>query len=499
MSDKNTEESHDNITKPVLETDRPEQEESFESMLEKSKGMPERLAPGQKVRAKVVGISGDLVYIDLGGKSEGIVDLNEFVDKDGVACVQEGDEINAFFVSVQNGSRRLTTRIRGYSAATLNEIRSAFESGIPVNGEVKREVKGGFEVTVGEVRCFCPFSQIDLKGGREGGIYMGRTFPFKVLEYEEDGRNVIVSRRALLEEEKKAKIGRLRETLEVGMEVPVTVSSAQHFGVFVDLGGVDGLIPASELSWDRSNRPGDLLSPGQHITAKILSLDWENNRLTLSLKAMQPDPWTNLAEKYREGGRIKGTVVRLVPFGAFVNLEPGIDGLIHISNFGTGRRINHPREVVEVGQEIEAYVYALDIPNRKISLSMEPKAEPKKVALPEVGDVLDCVVERVMPYGVFLRIKEGLTGLVPNSEMGTPVGTDHKKMFPAGTAMKVAVIDADTENNKVRLSRKAVMDKEVEDEYAQYKESVHPAGSSAFGSLGDLIKAKMEEKKAPND
>jgi small subunit ribosomal protein S1 len=499
MSDKNTEECYDNMAKPVVETDRSEQEESFESLLEKSKGMPERLAPGQKVRAKVVSISGDLVYIDLGGKSEGIIDLHEFVNKDGVPCVREGDEINAFFVSVQDGSRKLTTRIRGYSAATLNEIRSAFESGIPVSGEVKREVKGGFEVTVGEVRCFCPFSQIDLKGGREGGIYMGRTFPFKVLEYEEDGRNVIVSRRALLEEEKKAKIALLRETLEVGMEVPVTVSSTQHFGVFVDLGGVDGLIPASELSWDRSDRPGDLLSPGQHVTAKILSLDWDNTRITLSLKAMQPDPWANLAEKFQEGSRTKGKVVRLVPFGAFVNLEPGIDGLIHISNFGTGRRISHPREVVEVGQEVEAYVYAVDLANKKISLSMQPKAEPKKVILPGVGEVLDCVVEKVMPYGVFLRIKEGLTGLVPNSEMGTPVGTDHKKMFPAGTAMKVTVIDADAENNKVRLSRKAVMDKEVEQEYSQYKDSVQPAGSSTFGNLGDLIKAKMAEKQTPSE
>jgi small subunit ribosomal protein S1 len=226
-----------------------------------------------------------------------------------------------------------------------------------------------------------------------------------------------------------------------------------------------------------------------------LSLDWDNNRLTLSLKALQPDPWADLAEKFPVGGRVSGRVVRLVPFGAFVNLEPGIDGLIHISNFGTGRRINHPREVVEVGQQIEAYISAVDIPNKKISLSMQPKAEPKKVVLPEVGEFLDCFVERVMPYGVFLRIKEGLTGLVPNSEMGTPAGSDHKKMFPAGTGMKVAVIDVDAGNNKVRLSRKAVLDKEVEEEFTQYKDSVQPAGSSTFGSLGDLLKAKIEEKK----
>lgn len=159
MSDQSTEESYDHMTQPALETDGAGQEESFASLLEKSKGMPERLTPGQKVRAKVVSISGDFVYIDLGGKSEGVIDLNEFLAKEGGPCVQEGDEIEAFFVSVQDGSRRLTTRIRGYSAATLNEIRNAFESGIPVSGEVKREIKGGFEVSVGEVRCFCPFSR----------------------------------------------------------------------------------------------------------------------------------------------------------------------------------------------------------------------------------------------------------------------------------------------------------------------------------------------------
>jgi len=497
MSDKNTEESCDEMNKPVPETGGPEQEESFASLLEKSKGM-ERLAPGQKVRARVVSISGDMVYIDLGGKSEGVIDLNEFVAKDGTTCVKVGEEVEAFFVTVQDGARRLTTRTRGYSAASLTEIRNAFEGGVPVNGEVKREVKGGFEVAVGEVRCFCPFSQIDLKGGREGGVYMGRTFPFKVLEFEEGGKNVIVSRRALLEEEKKARIDQLRESLAVGMEVPGTVGSVQNFGAFVDLGGIDGLIPASELSWNRSDRPSDILSPGQEVTVRILSLDWDNRRLTLSLKAMQPDPWVNLAEKYPVGSRVSGTVVRLVPFGAFVSLEPGIDGLIHISNFGTGRRINHPKEVVEVGQAIEAYVSTVDIPNKKISLSMQPKVEPKKIVLPEVGEFIDGVVERVMPYGVFVKIKEGLVGLVPNGEMGTPVGTDHKKMFPSGSAMKVAVLEVDSENNKVRLSRKAAMEKEVEEEFSEYKESVQPAGSTSFGNLGDLLKAKMEEKKSQN-
>lgn len=490
MSDKN-------IENHAVENEkgREEQEENFAEMFDKS-SMAERLHPGQKVRAKVVSISGDLVYIDLGGKSEGAVDLAEFIDKEGAVSVREGDEIEASFVTVQDGLMKLTTLSGGYSAATLNSISDAFDAGVPVNGEVKREIKGGFEVSVGGVRCFCPFSHIDLRGGREGGLYLGRTFPFKVLEYGEDGRKIVISRKAVLEEERRAKAEKLKESLSVGMEVAAEVKSIQKFGVFVDLGGIDGLIPASEISWDRSIKSSDILSIGQEITVRILSLDWDHNRLTLSLKALQLDPWASASEKYPVDSRVSGSIVRLFPFGAFVRLEPGIEGLVHISNLGAGRRINHPKEVVEEGQLVEVYVLSVDQQNRKISLSMQPKVEPAKIALPAVGDILEGVVERVMPYGVFLKLNGGVTGLIPNSEMGTPQGTDHKRMFPSGAEMRVAVIDVDAAKNKVRLSRKAILEKTSQDEFAQYKESVESSAeaSKSFSSLGDILKAKLEEK-----
>jgi small subunit ribosomal protein S1 len=474
-----------------------ENEESFAAMFEKSSGPAERLNRGQKVRAKVVSILDDFVYIDLGGKSEGVIDVGEFLNEDGSKTVHEGDEIDAFFVSVQDGIRRMTTMINGYSALTLESIRGSYEASIPVNGEVKREVKGGFEISVGGVRCFCPFSQIDLRGGREGGIYLGRTFPFKVLEYEQNGKNVIVSRRALLEEEKQASVNELKERLTVGMVVTATIRSVQNFGAFVDLGGIDGMIPASEISWERTENPMSVLSPGQEVTVKIISLDWDRNRLTLSIKATLPDPWVEAAEKYPVDSRVNGTVVRLTPFGAFVRLQPGIDGLVHISNLGAGRRINHPKEVVEVGQLVETYVLAVDPQNRKISLSLRPKVEPKKIILPEVGETVDGVVEKVMPYGVFVKMENGSTGLVPNSEMGTPVGTDHKRMFPAGTEMKAVVIEVDAVQGKVRLSRRAVLEKAVQEEFQEYKDSAKndTASSGGFGTLGDILKARMEEKK----
>ena len=472
------------------------QAENFAAMLDKS-SMGERLHPGQKVRAKVVSVSRDFVYIDLGGKSEGALDLAEFIDKDGVANVRAGDEVEAFFVTVQDGLMKLTTLARGYSAASLNSVMDAYEAGVPVNGEVKREIKGGFEISVGGVRCFCPFSQIDLKGERKIGAYIGRTFLFKVLEYGEEGKKIVLSRMVLLEQEKQAKVEKLKESLAVGMDVTAEVKSIQKFGAFVDLGGIDGLIPVSEISWDRSVNPGDALSLGQDITARIISIDWVNNRLALSLKAMQPDPWASAAEKYAIDSRVSGSVVRLSPFGTFVRLEPGIEGLIHISNLGAGRRINHPKEIVEAGQWVEVYVLSVDQQNRRISLSMRPKVEPSTIVLPTVGEILDGTVEKVMPYGIFLKMNNGITGLIPNAEMGTPSGTDHRRMFPPGAVMQVAVIDVDTANSKVRLSRKAVQEKTAQAEFNQYKESVKNSAESSgsLGSLGDILKAKLEEKK----
>ncbi len=495
MSNENNENplnvNHNASTEVVAEV-----KEDFAELLAQSKSQQERLGPGQKVRAKVVSISGDFVYIDLGGKSEGVIDVAEFRTEDGTIPVHVGDEIDAFYINVKDGVRRLTTMVNGYSAATLAAVRDAFEAGVPVNGTVKREVKGGFEVSVGGVRCFCPFSQIDLKGGREGGVFLGQTFPFKVLEYEENGKNVILSRRALLEEERKARINKLKEELSVGMTVKATVRSIQNFGTFVDLGGLDGLIPASELSWDRAKKPEDVFSVGQEVAVKIISLDWDKNRLTLSLKALEPDPWEGVKEKYPVDARINGTIMRLAPFGAFVMLEPGVEGMIHISNLGAGRRINHPKEVVEVGQSVEAYVLGVDAEKRKISLSLQPKPKPQVIVLPAVGELVDGVVDKVMPFGIFVKLSSGLSGLIPNSEIGSTGGADIKRAFPAGAKIQAIVSEVDQSSKKIRLSRKAVMDNEVKEEDSQYMDSVRQAeSSSGLGSLGDILKAKLEEKK----
>jgi len=470
-----------------------EPEESFAELFTKESVLPGRLEPGQKVKTRVISIVGDSVYVDLGGKSEGAIDLAELMADDGTSTVKPGEEIEAFFVSVQHGVRKLTTKIRGYSTLTLAEIRDAHAADLPVTGKVKSEVKGGFDISVGGVRCFCPFSQIDLKGSRDSGSFVGQTFPFKVLEYEEDGQNIILSRRALLEEQRDAEIEKLKATLVVGTELAGTVRSVQSYGAFVDLGGIDGLIPISEMAWGRTEKPEDLLSPGQEVQVKIIGIDWARERLTLSLKALQANPWESVAERYHVNDQVRGAIVRLTQFGAFVNLEPGIDGLIHISALGGGRRIRHPKDVVEVGQWVEAYVTAVDPANKRISLSLQPRVPKEAVVLPEAGDVLEGAVDRVMSFGIFIKLNSGLTGLLPNPEIGTPKGTNHSRMFPEGTKMQVLVKAVDTEKGKISLSRIGLEEKVAQEEFKQYQDSVksQERASGSLGSLGDLLKAKL--------
>jgi len=468
-------------------------EEDFAQLFEQSTQSVKRLEPGQRVTTRIAGISGDFVYIDLGGKSEGVIDRKEFLNEEGAVTVQDGDEIEAYFVTVENGARKFTTLIHSFPSITLQSIKNAFDADIPVTGKVASELKGGYEIRVGKVRCFCPYSQMDLRGSRDAGTYIGETFPFKVLEYKERGRNIILSRRALLEKELEKEKEKLKETLAVGMDIAGKVRSIQRFGVFVDIGGIDGLIPLSELSWIKGSRPGDLVSIGDEVKTRILEIDWARDRITLSLKAVLPDPFLSVPEKYPVDSTVQGVVVRLESFGAFVNLEPGIDGLIPISKLGAGRRINHPKEVLEPGQQVEARVVDISTEKRRLTLSMERKIVVEAVDLPAIGTLLETKVERVISSGIIVRIKDGLTGFIPNVEMGTLKGTNHSKMFPVGSPMQAVVVATDPSRGRVSLSRTKVDEKIELDSYTQYRDKVKEEERSdeKLGSLGELLRNKL--------
>jgi len=347
-----------------------ETEEKFEELLNKSVVEPAYFKPGEKIKAEVIKIMKDWVFIDLGDKSEGFISADEFTDDEGHCVIKEGDTIEAYFLSSRNNEKLFTTRISGGAVANAH-LEDVYEGGIPVEGLVEKEVKGGFEVKIaGNIRAFCPYSQMGHQRVEDVEPFIGQKMTFKIIEYGEKGRNIIVSHRVILEEERQKQKEALRESLEEGMTVQGEITSIRKFGAFVDIGGLEGLIPISEISWGRVEDTESVLSVGQKVDVAIMKLDWANDKFSFSLKEIQPDPWINMGQIYSEGSTHKGKVARLAQFGAFITLEPGIDGLVHISELGKTKKIKHPGEVLEQGQTIEVKIGKIDEEARRISLLM---------------------------------------------------------------------------------------------------------------------------------
>ena len=348
----------------------PQSEESFEELLNQSPMGPVYFNPGEKVKAVITKITGEWVFIDTGSKSDGYIIINEFIDDKGEIAIKEGDAISAYFLSSRNNEMLFTTRLTGDNAGSKH-LEEAFYNSIPVQGLVEKEIKGGFEVKVaGHVRAFCPYSQMGLRRDKNVDQHIGQHLTFKITEYGEKGRNIIVSNRAILMEECQKQKETLREILKEGMTVGGEITSIREFGAFVDIGGLEGLIPISEISWGRVEDINNSLSIGQKVDVAIKTLDWEKDKFSFSIKEVLPDPWDDIALRYPEGSIQKGKVVRLTPFGAFVTIEQGVDGLIHISELGKIKRINHPRELLEENQAVSVRITKVNQHERRISLEM---------------------------------------------------------------------------------------------------------------------------------
>jgi small subunit ribosomal protein S1 len=363
-------------------------EESFADLFQAKTITRERLQPGDKVKATVAGISGENIFLDVGGKSEGVMNAAELRNEEDELTVRIGDTVSAYLVALRGGEMVFTTRI-GSGQAGIEELEQAFHSAIPVQGRVVSEIKGGFQISVAGQRGFCPYSQMGLRRVEDTDEYLEQTMAFKIIEFSSKGRNIILSARAVLEEEREQLKEQLKESLQEGDKVEGTVSSIRDFGAFVDIGGVDGLIPISELAWGQTDKVEDVLSQGRRVEVLIKRLDWDNDRISLSLKDTLENPWDQVEEKYAPGTVHSGRVSRLAAFGAFVTLEAGIDGLLHISKLGTGRRINHPREVLEAGQDITVKIDSVDRDQKRISLVPEDytaKEEEEKNYTPPPKD-----------------------------------------------------------------------------------------------------------------
>lgn len=461
---------------------------------------------GDKVSGRITHIDGRTVYVDINGMGDAMMDRIDVLDDGGNLTVKVGETLEGRVVSEEDGEIRLSRKLNSAALADAS-LWDAYQARVPVEGRVAGECKGGFEVMVGNLKGFCPYSQIDL-WKQDAAAYIGQKLLFLVREYTEDGRRLVLNRRSLLEAEQKQQRQELQERLKVGDILTGRVRKIQPFGAFVCLGAVDGLIPVSELSWKRGVKPEDIVQEGQDVTVMVRDLDWEKNRISLSLKQTQGDPWSLVETKYLTGTEHMGTVTQLMPFGAFVELEPGIEGLIHISKLGGGRRIRSAEEVVKIGDQVEVTIDNIDRERHRISLVLNVKAveaeePPAPAAVTDappadgaaaetvaVGAEVTGTIESIKDFGVFIRLPNGKAGLLHISQMDLPDSPARLRsmynQFPAGKAIKVIV--KAIEGDRVSLTLRSMLEKDSEQvHFEEFRKTNPQASTSAMGSLGALV------------
>ena len=460
-------------------------QEDFATLFAREQTGP-TLQTGQVVKGRVLQIGADSVFIDVHGKGEGLIARAELENDDGSLQVAVGDELEATVLSTDGEIRLSRKLLKGAQARVMLE--AAVESGLPVEGKVAGVIKGGYEVTVAGLRAFCPFSQIDTRRVASSDAFLGQVLAFRVTRYGENGRNIVLSRRQLLEEEAAKAAEETRKRIVPDAVLQGKVTSLADFGAFVDLGGVQGLVPLSELSYSRVGKPADRLSVGQEVSVKVLKVDQQKGKITLSLKALEGDPWATVAEQLRERQIVTGRIVRSTDFGLFIELLPGVDGLLHLSEIPRSQQ-GQLKEAAAGGAEVTVMILAVDPGKRRISLALAPEGVTagEEVKGAEVGAIISGTVERVEPFGVFVRLGPGQTGLIPNAEMGTQRGTDHRKDFGPGTEVKVVVMAIEEGGKRIRLSRSKVLAQEEQAETQAYIKGSQRGGG--FGlTLGDLLK-----------
>ena len=469
-----------------------EENVSFAELFESTSKTPSRkLFPGERVTGKVVKISKDTIFLDLEGKSEGLAGMTEFLDKDGNLTIKEGDHVEMRVASIRDGIH-LTKGMKVQGADALEILLDARENLIPVEGRVSKVIKGGFEVDLSGNRAFCPISQIGLSFCEKPEDHIGARYPFRIMEVKERGKNIIVSRRVLLEEEQEKKVKETLAMLKPDLECEGKVTRLMDFGAFVDLGGVEGMVHVSEISRERINHPSEVLKTGQQVKVKIMRIEPDRNgqqKIALSMKALEPDPWEK-GLGFEEGQIIGGKISRLTDFGAFVEVAPGVDGLVHISEISY-ERLPHPSKLLHEGDRVDVLVMGIDLQARRISLSIKEAAIQKRVEGDQVrletGQVLKGIVEDIKPYGLFVRLPQlGLKvrGLLPTEELKDSQKGDVKKKFPKGREIQVEIVSID-EKGRIRLSQKVIEEREDREDYKRFLEGEDKAGK--LGTLGDIF------------
>lgn len=460
---------------------------------------------GQQVDGTIVSIGPKVAFINIGGKGEAEIDVAELKDDEGDIEVSVGDRITAVVMGTSGGITLSRKGVR--NVATLRELEDAFQSGVPVEGKVAQAVKGGYEVRVARERAFCPLSQIDTARTADPAVHVGKTYAFRVIEYKNGGKDIVLSRRKLLEQQQLADADEVRKSIVPGAVLSGRVASVLDFGAFVDFGGnIQGLLHVSEMSWARITSPNALVAPGDQITVKVLRVDDASGKISLGLKQLQDDPWSSVTSGYAVGQVRTGKVSRIAEFGAFVELEPGVEGLAHASTFPPSGHAGGWTKSVAIGESAAFEILTIDAAQKRIGLARVEDGTSRAAAAtgaqsaptpadPIVaGAIITGKVERHEKFGVFVFLAPGRTALLPGAETGLDRDADLKKAFPLGSEVEVVVLEVDKASRRIRVSKKAVAEQREQAELRDYTSRQDAAPRTSVGSLADKLRGALEKR-----
>lgn len=466
--------------------------EDFASLLAAHEATSDRLQPGQKVRGTVIAVTGDSVFIDVGIKVDGIMERKDFLDAEGKESVEPGDPVEAWVIGVSSQEIRLSRSMSGSGVAALEEARDA---ALPVDGRVTGTIKGGYTVDVLGKSAFCPGSQMDVVSVGDAESMVGRTMQFLVTRVENRGRNIVVSRRALLEREREESLTKLLENIKEGDTVEGPVSRLAPFGAFVELApAVEGMIHLSELSWSRVGAADEAVSLGEVIRAKVLNITRNEKgqvRIALSRKQAEGDPWQDVTSRLTVGDVVQGKVVRLAPFGAFVELLPGIEGLVHISEMSWAKRINKPEDILTVAESIAVKIKDIDSANRRISLSLrDAEGDPWQDAAQRfsAGSLVTGIVESRTQFGIFVSLAPGITGLLPAAVIKNAKNSGEYSKLDKGAEVTLIVQNIDSSARRISLAPEG-SDVSSEDDDKAWRQHAAAGKSSADSGMGIMAQA----------
>jgi small subunit ribosomal protein S1 len=484
------------MTEPIKQPDRDDRmsSEDYEHLLDRYEYSTKEITMGKVLKGRVIKCTPTHVLVDVGFKTEGLIPNEDFTDPKTLADLRPGSEVETMLekTDLKDGYLVLSKR-RADGLRAIEDLDRAFEHGQTVTGTIIEKTRGGFNVDVG-IPAFLPESHVDIRPVRDASSLIGQTFKFRVLKFDRKTENAVLSRKILLQDEREKRKRRVFGSLVKGQKVTGHVKSLTNFGAFVDLGGIEGLLHVSDIAWGKSTHPAEHLTIGQEVEVVVLDFNEKTEKISLGLKQLSPDPWANIAEKYQAGQKITGKVSSLTDFGAFVEVEKGIEGLVHISDI-SWEKIKHPSEKLQVGQEVEALVLNIDVDRQKVSLGMkqlEGDIWEGFFSRQKPGDIVNAKIVRLTDFGAFVEIVPGIEGVVFTAELDEKKLEKPSDAFAVGDERNAKIIKMNPKAKKISLSFKQAQYDIQKQEFQRFMESQNDRMT-----FGDIMKDQLKGFKAP--